>query len=103
MGMLKRIRGGWKAMTPVEKFKLITRLVIGFGTGWMSSSAADELTKGAPKPVKACSVVASWGIGMAVGNAAGNAMDEFVDNCVELHQMRKEEKAREAGKETANA
>ena len=103
MGVVfSRIRAGWKALTPVEKFKNVLKIVCCAGMGAMASDAALRTIKNSEAgPVtKASVMVAAWGLGGYLGEKSGEYLGETTDAIIALHNMSKE--AKKAKEEEAN-
>ena len=93
MGMLKRIKAGWTAMTTAEKVKMILRLICAGGTGCVCGDIAAQHMPGKSKLEQFEIFVAGVGVGGYLGNKAGEYLGDAVDAVMELNEIRKECKA----------
>lgn len=98
MSILRNIKAGWKVMTPVEKFKLVIDFVAKCGCSIMAGDIAATHVAGRNFVENAAITVGAVGLGWAAGDAASKAIDEFVDDCVFLNEMRKQNKAEKEAK-----
>lgn len=101
MTILKRIKTGWRAMTTMDKVKLVMNMVCGFGCSVVVDDIAQKHCQGKNILEKVAIHVGTWGLGMAAGNAAGKALEEAMDDYVMLYQIYKQDKKDK--EETANA
>ena len=95
MGMLKMIKAGWQAQTPVEKVKTIVKLICSMGMGTICADVAHIHTLGKSKLEKVSVMVASYGMGCYLGDKSGEAINEVIDAAVELNDLRKKLKEEE--------
>ena len=102
MSMLRLIKAGWQSRTPVEKVKLILRLVCGIGMGAVCGDIASEHMSGHNGMEKAAIVIGAWGLGGYLGEKSGEYIGETIDAAVELNEIRKKEKERQQKEENAN-
>jgi len=95
MGMLKMIKAGWKAQTPVEKIKMVVKLVCSMGMGTICADIAHDHMAGKSNLEKVSVLVASYGMGCYLGDKSGDAIGEVIDAAVELNEIRKNLKEEE--------
>ena len=102
--MLKRMAAGWKAMTPMEKAKIVLRLICSFGGGTIGGDIASRAAKDSTTFDKFCLVVTGVGLGGYIGEKSSEHLEKTLDACVELNNMRKQfqEEAATAEEDNAN-
>lgn len=91
MGMLNRIKAGWKVLTPVEKVKMVVKLVCGVGGGFIGGELFEKTRGGIKsKAGNACLYMTCWGLGGYLGEKAAENLNEGIDSVIELNEMRKQ-------------
>lgn len=90
MSIIKAIKTGWKAKTPVEKFKFVMNLVCSLGTGAICGDTARRLMPGHNKIEQVAMSVAAFGVGGYLGDKAGDYIGETTDAVVTLYHIHKD-------------
>ena len=103
MGILRKMRAGWKAASTAEKINMVLDVMVGIGSGLISTDIGRKLGEGHTKLGRACIRVAVFGGSLAAGEAASKALKDnygdiagkFIDGVKARINESKEEKADE--------
>lgn len=102
MRFLRKMMNAWKALTPVDKVKVVTGLITHIGTAYISMDLTEKAVKEEPIPVQVCAQVSAIGLGIAAANVATGELWEGIDAINEKIQARKKEQKTEKQEEAAN-
>ena len=76
MGILKRMKLRWKALSTKEKIDLVIDVISGVGSGFGSYIVGNKLSEGRNPIEKICIKTATAGLGLAAGKVASSELKE---------------------------
>ena len=90
--MFKKLMAGWKAMSTVEKIKLVLDIVCDIGVAAVAGGVGQKATEDRHPVVQACATVGMMGVGMAAGNVAKREINDMVDFMDETRKQMKQKR-----------
>ena len=100
MGILGKIRLGWKALPLKEKIGLVLDVISGAGCGILSFTAGKKLSEGCGPIETICIKTATIGLGLAASEVSSKALREnYGDTAAEMIERAKAKAAEQKAKE----